>query len=86
MKNNISVNDNQLDRNIEIFTPLDRAAYFTSGVDMVSDLYLYKQYQKALALIAKLEQAQAAKWTIGTAELDDIESTQDDFLAGARGM
>ncbi len=79
-----SVNDNDLDRNIEIFTPEDRSAYFVSGVTMVSDLAVFKEYRKAIALIEQMEKQHvenvlrdalpyhrhlATSWQIGIARL-----------------
>ena len=76
----------ELDRDIEVCAPDDRAAYFVSGVTMVDDVYLFREYKKAIKIIDELKRVEAATWKIGTDELADVEATNEDFLTSARGM
>lgn len=65
-----------LDKNIELNHNC-MSAYWTSGTQTVSDLYVYKQYREALKRIAELENMLSAP-----IDFDEIE--QELFLQGAR--
>lgn len=68
---------NNLDRNIELQHNC-MTAYWTSGTQTVSDLYVYKQYREALKRIDELENMLINP----PVNFDEIE--QELFLQGVR--